>query len=43
LPVRVTLLDTLALIEGEALREGLPYVQRGASFLGAALWQVAEE
>lgn len=43
LPVRVTLIDTLALLEGEALREDLSYVQRGASFLGAALWQVAEE
>lgn len=42
LPVQVTLQDTLALLEGAALREGLPLVVRGASFLAAQLWQLSE-
>ncbi|MCX8113255.1 MAG: efflux RND transporter periplasmic adaptor subunit [Bacteroidia bacterium] len=43
LPVKVTLVDTLALIEGPGLQEGLPIVQRGAAFLSAQLWQVGPE
>ncbi|MCS7163307.1 MAG: efflux RND transporter periplasmic adaptor subunit [Bacteroidia bacterium] len=43
IPVQATFLDTLALIEAPELREGLPIVQRGASFLAAQLWQIGEE
>ncbi|MEN3040711.1 MAG: efflux RND transporter periplasmic adaptor subunit [Bacteroidia bacterium] len=43
IPVRVSLTDSLALIEGEGLQEGLLIVQRGAPFLASQLWQVREE
>lgn len=43
LPVRVSYLDSLALIEGAGLSEGMPVVQRGAAFLAARLWQVSAE
>lgn len=42
LPVQVTFQDTLALLESPALREGLPVVVQGASFLAAQLWQLSE-
>ncbi|MCS6894609.1 MAG: efflux RND transporter periplasmic adaptor subunit [Bacteroidia bacterium] len=43
LVVQVSFIDSLALIEGKQLREGLPIVQRGAAFLASQLWQVGEE
>lgn len=43
LPVQASLMDTIALISGESLREGLPVVQRGGAFLAAQLWQVSSE
>lgn len=43
LPVQVTLMDTIALITGEGLREGMLVVHRGGAFLAAQLWQVGSE
>lgn len=42
-PVQVSFLDSLALIEGRELREGMPVVHRGAAFLASQLWQVGLE
>lgn len=43
IPVQASRLDTLWLVEGEQLREGMPIVHRGGAFLAAHLWQVGEE
>jgi cobalt-zinc-cadmium efflux system membrane fusion protein len=43
LGVKVEFLDTLAVVEGQRLRPGIPVVVGGAAFLGAQLWTVGEE
>jgi hypothetical protein len=41
--VKAEFLDTLAVVEGQQLRPGIPVVVGGAAFLGAQLWTVGEE
>ncbi|MCX7764704.1 MAG: efflux RND transporter periplasmic adaptor subunit [Bacteroidia bacterium] len=43
IPVKATFIDSIALIEGQELREGMPLVQKGGAFLAAQLWQVGKE
>lgn len=43
LPVKVSFLDSLALVEGAGLQPNLRVVQRGAAFLASALWQVERD
>ncbi|MCX7605971.1 MAG: efflux RND transporter periplasmic adaptor subunit [Bacteroidia bacterium] len=43
LPVRATLMDTVALVEGHNLRVGMPVVVRGSAFLASQLWQIGQE